>query len=171
MNKNKVQIDLDKKIVKYVSNNSNDNIELESCINKIVELALDKNNISNQNISVSIQSASKEEIRKLNFEYRDTDRATDVLSFPIFEKEEIYKLRNVDESKRFGEIELGDIILCLDVIKEQSIEYGTGLLREILYMITHGICHLLGYDHIEQEDKKEMRTLEEEILESLGVFN
>ena len=171
MNKNKVQIDLDEKIVKYVSNNSNDNIELESCINKIVELALDKNNISNQNISVSIQSASKEEIRKLNFEYRDTDRATDVLSFPIFEKEEIYKLRNVDESKRFGEIELGDIILCLDVIKEQSIEYGTGLLREILYMITHGICHLLGYDHIEQEDKKEMRTLEEEILESLGVFN
>lgn len=171
MNKNKLQIDLDEKIIEYVNELSDSSINIKSCIEKIVDLALGKNNISNQNISVSIQSADKEEIRKLNSEYRGIDRATDVLSFPIFEREEIEYLKKNDIDKKLGEVELGDIILCLDVVKEQSIEYGTGILREVLYMITHGICHLLGYDHIEPEDKKEMRTLEEDILRGLGVFN
>ena len=54
-------------------------------------------------------------------------------------------------------------------MEEQSIEYGTGFLREILYMITHGMCHLVGYDHIDPEDKKEMRAKEEKILKRIGV--
>ena len=76
---------------------------------------------------------------------------------------------NKEVDKKIKHIELGDIILCLDVVEEQSIEYGTGFLREILYMITHGMCHLVGYDHIEPEDKKEMRTKEEKILKRIGV--
>ena len=171
MSKNKLQIDLDEKIIEYVNKLSDSNIDIKSCIEKIIDLALEKNNISKQNISVSIQSVDKEEIRKLNAEYRGIDRSTDVLSFPIFERDEFEDLKKNDIEKKLGEVELGDIILCLDVVKEQSIEYGTGILREVLYMITHGICHLLGYDHIEPEDKKEMRTLEEDILRGLGVFN
>ena len=74
-----------------------------------------------------------------------------------------------DEDKKIRELELGDIIICLDVVEEHSKEYGTGLLREILYMITHGVSHLLGFDHIEENDKVEMRAFEEKILGKLGV--
>lgn len=167
---NKVQVELDQKIEEYVDDNLKDKVDIKLYVEKIVEIALEKNNILNKNISLSIQSASKEEIRKLNCEYRDTDRATDVLSFPIFEREEIDNIKSGNDCIKLKQIELGDIILCLDVIKQQSIEYGTGILREVLYMITHGVCHLLGYDHIIPEEKEEMRTLEEEILGNLGVF-
>ena len=74
-----------------------------------------------------------------------------------------------NKEKMLKEIELGDIILCLDVVKEQSIEYNTGILRETLYMITHGVCHLMGYDHMVEDEKKEMRALEEKILSKIGV--
>lgn len=105
-------------------------------INKIVEVALEQDNIINKEIYVSIGCVSINEIKKLNEEYRDVDKETDVLSFPIFTKEELI-------NTKFDQIELGDIVICLDVVKDQSIEYGTGMKRELLYMITHGICHLL----------------------------
>ena len=167
---NNIQIDLDKRISEYVNKNTIEKIDINKYINDIVINALNLNNIVVNTIYISIQSASRDEIRKLNFEYRNIDRATDVLSFPIFGRNEIENLKKIEENKKFRELELGDIILCLDIIKEQSIEYKTGLLREILYMITHGVCHLLGYDHIEEEDKKKMRMIEEEILSNLGVF-
>jgi len=63
------------------------------------------------------------------------------------------------------ETSIGDIVLCMDVIERHAKEYGTGFNREMLYMIVHGICHLLGYDHEIEEEKKEMRALEEKILE------
>ena len=66
------------------------------------------------------------------------------------------------------EISIGDIVICLDVIEKQAVEYGTGFNREMLYMITHGICHLLGYDHIEENDKVVMRKMEEKILSRIG---
>ena len=65
------------------------------------------------------------------------------------------------------EVSLGDLVLCMDIIEEHSIEYGTGLDREMLYMITHGVCHLLGFDHEVEEDKIKMRAREEEILKGL----
>lgn len=105
-------------------------------INKIVEVALKQDDIINKEIYVSIGCASRNEIRQLNNEYRNVDKETDVLSFPIFTKEELI-------NTKFDQIELGDIVICLDVVKDQSIEYDTGMKRELLYMITHGICHLL----------------------------
>ncbi|MEG1010119.1 MAG: rRNA maturation RNase YbeY, partial [Clostridia bacterium] len=86
---------------------------------------------------------------------------TDVLSFPIFTKEEL-------DNIVLDEIELGDIFLCMDVIYKNSIEYVTGMDRELKYMVVHGILHLLGYDHIEDDDKKIMRKKEEEIILKLG---
>lgn len=166
-----IRIDLDENIIEYVKSNLKDNIDIKKNIIEIVNKALNYNKIDVDTIYISIQSASKDEIKKINFEYRNIDSPTDVLSFPIFEKSELEEIVKVEETKKIKEIELGDIILCLDIIKEQSIEYQTGLLREILYMITHGVCHLLGYDHILEDDKKVMRSLEEEILNSLEVFN
>lgn len=166
---NKVQIDFDEKISEYVKEHTSENINITEYIEKIVKLALELNSISFENVYISINSASKEEINKLNLEYRNIDRPTDVLSFPIFEREEIEEFKNIPEDKKLKEIELGDIVLCMDIIYSQSIEYETGIVREVLYMITHGVCHLLGYDHIKENEKTEMRALEEKILNHLGV--
>ncbi len=166
---NKVQVDFDERISEYVKEHTNENINIKDYIEKIVKQALELNNISFENVCISISSASKEEINKLNLEYRNIDRPTDVLSFPIFEREEIEEFKNIPEDKKLKEVELGDIVLCMDIIYSQSVEYGTGIIREVLYMITHGVCHLLGYDHIEADEKVEMRKLEEEILNHLGV--
>jgi probable rRNA maturation factor len=105
-------------------------------VNKIIEVALKQENIMDKEIHVSIGCANRIEIRELNKEYRKVDKETDVLSFPIFTKDEL-------ENIKFDQIELGDIVICLEVVRNQSIEYDTGMKRELLYMITHGICHLL----------------------------
>jgi probable rRNA maturation factor len=170
MIKSNISIDLDEKIIEYIDNKL-ENRNILEYINNIVSLILDDQNVHSENIDISIQSASKEEIKKINKEYRGIDSSTDVLSFPIFERQELENIKNeCDENKKIKEVELGDIILCLDVIEEHANEYKTGILREILYMITHAMFHLLGYDHIEEEDKKEMRALEEKILEKVGVI-
>ena len=164
-----INIDLDDEVVNYCCNKIESDIKIKEYIYSIVEAVANEENLDFEEISVSISSASKEDIRKINKEYRDIDKITDVLSFPIFTKDELQDIISKEEDKKIKHIELGDIILCLDVVEEQAIEYGTGFLREILYMITHGMCHLVGYDHIESEEKKEMRTKEEIILQRIGV--
>ena len=161
---NKLQINLDKKIIEFVKENTKEEVNIQKYVDDILKIALKKNDIYIDTIYISIQSATKDEIKRLNKEYRNIDRATDVLSFPVFDRDELDSIKRADEDKKFKEIELGDIILCLDVVKEQAKMYET------LYMITHGVCHLLGYDHIEDDDKKEMRELEEDILEKIGVL-
>ncbi len=167
---NKLQIDLDKKVVDFVKENTDEDVDIKKYVDDIVNIALSKTNVNIDTIYISIQSATKLKIKRLNKEYRNIDRVTDVLSFPVFDRDELENIKNADEEKKFKEIELGDIVLCLDVIKEQAKTYDTGILRETLYMITHGVCHLLGFDHIEEEEKKEMRNLEEYILEKIGAF-
>lgn len=160
----KINIDLDQKIIDFVEEKTSEKVELNDIIHKIVENVLSEQNILIDIVDVSIQSMSNEEIREINNKYRNIDRATDVLSFPIFTMDELKSI-----NKSIKEIELGDIILCLDVIEKQSIEYGTGIVREILYMITHGMCHLTGHDHEIEEEKVIMRALEEKILSKVGV--
>jgi probable rRNA maturation factor len=179
--KENIEINLDENIIKYINETKKENKEngeneegtnedITSLINKIVYLIIKQQKIRIDNIYLSIQSVSNEEIRNLNKEYRGIDKVTDVLSFPVFEKEELDSLICEEvESKKIKELELGDIIICLDMVEKQSIEYKTGIKRELLYMITHGVCHLLGFDHIEEEDKIIMRKLEETILSKIGV--
>lgn len=163
--KSTIQIDFDERITNFIKEKvKEDTIDLNDTIYKIVENVLNEQNICVEIIDVSIQSASAEEIREINKKYRNIDRATDVLSFPIFTREELKYI-----NKDIKEVELGDIILCLEVIEKQAIEYGTGLVREVLYMITHGMCHLTGHDHEIEEEKKEMRALEEKVLSKVGV--
>ena len=139
--------------------------EYREKINKIVEEALKLNNINIKKIYLGIGIVTSEEIHKINKEHRNVDRETDVLSFPMFTGEE---LSNIDDIYLEEELSIGDIVICLDVIEKQAEEYGTGFNREMLYMVTHGICHLLGYDHIEGNDKIKMRNMEEEILSKVG---
>lgn len=164
---NNVAIDLDDNLVDYIKEKCDRDIT--SDIETIVLTALEEKNITNQNVSISISAVDKEVIHQINKEYRNVDRPTDVLSFPIFSREEINDFYLLDENKKVKELELGDIVICIDVLQEHAEEYQTGILREMLYMITHGVCHLMGYDHEIEEEKREMRTLEEKILEKIGV--
>lgn len=134
-------------------------------IKKIVEEALVLNEITLSNIYVGIGVVTMDTIHTMNKEHRNVDRETDVLSFPMFERGELNNLKNIPENE---EVSIGDIVLCMDVIEKQAVEYGTGFNREMLYMITHGICHLLGYDHIEEDEKIDMRKMEEKILLGVG---
>lgn len=166
----KINIDLDDKIEEFCKKELDDNVNVEEYINKIVKNVAIEENIDVEELSVSISCATKDEIKEINNKYRNIDKVTDVLSFPIFSREELIEIKNEkDVNKKLKSLELGDIILCLDVIKSQSIEYKTGVLRETLYMITHAMCHLVGYDHLTDEEKKEMRLLEEKILDKIGV--
>ena len=110
---------------------------------------------------ISVTFADGEEIRTLNREYRDTDRVTDVLSFPQFD--------DLNDLPDFGDICLGDVVICRDRAAEQAEEFGHSFEREIIYLFTHSILHLLGYDHMEPSDKREMRAREEEVMDFLGI--
>ena len=158
----KINIDLDKGIIDFSKENIDEKVNIQEYIEKIVKSVAENEELYFDEIAVSITSASKEEIKNINKEYREVDKVTDVLSFPIFTKDELNNLKK-------QEVELGDIIICLDVVKVQAVEYETGILRELLYMITHGMCHLVGYDHIKDDERKEMRALEEKVLNELGV--
>ena len=160
---NKILIDLDESVSKII-----ENVDLENNIKKIVEYALEEENINVDSVSVSIQAVDKEEIRRINKEYRNVDSSTDVLSFPIFTKEELEEISKSSKDKKISNIEIGDVILCIDVIKEHAKEYETGIYRETMYMITHSIFHLLGYDHMTEDEKKVMRKKEEKVLEKIG---
>jgi metalloprotein, YbeY family len=106
---------------------------------------------------LSLLIADNKIIKQINKEYRNKDTETDVISFAYNETENIGGL-NV----------LGDIIISLEKVKNQSKEYGHSEEREFYYVLCHGMLHLLGYDHIEEEDKKIMRKREEEILEKFN---
>ncbi|KGF04367.1 rRNA maturation RNase YbeY [Anaerococcus lactolyticus] len=116
----------------------------------------------NENAEVSLSIVDMETIHRLNKEYRDVDRPTDVLSFPM--DEEGY---DNDGNPLFL---LGDIVICLDVAENQAKDFGHSLEREMMYLICHSTLHLLGYDHIEEDDKVEMRAKEKEVMKNLGVF-
>ncbi len=124
-------------------------------------------------ICVNISIVSNEEIRVLNKENRGIDKETDVLSFPMLEYEVPEKLKSelceFDYDPDNNCVFLGDIILSKEKIELQAEEYGHTLLRESVYLTLHGILHLLGYDHMIDEDKKLMRAREKEILGVLGI--
>lgn len=130
---------------------------------KGANLSLEKEGIATDRIEISLTLVNKEEIKELNSRYRDKNKATDVLSFPQFEKEEMKKLPT------FGPIVLGDVVICQEVAKEQAQEFGHSLSREMTYLFVHSVFHLLGYDHETEAEKKEMRQKEEEVMELLDL--
>lgn len=142
-----------------ITNNTNENIDMNDKFHDVVKAVLDNEGLS-MDYEVSITFVDKDEIHKLNREYRKVDRPTDVLSFPMNEE---FLIEGVDSM-------LGDIVICMDIAKDQAKEYGHSLDREIMYLTCHSMLHLLGYDHIEEDDKKIMRGKEKEVMKKLGVF-
>lgn len=131
-----------------------------------LSLILESENIDEDGIEVSVSFVSPEEIRELNRDYRDVDSVTDVLSFPQFES--IDEL--IDSLEFTGVAELGDVVICMERAGSQAEEFGHSLKREVIYLFVHSILHLLGYDHMEEDDKKVMRAREEEIMGKLGIM-
>ncbi len=123
-------------------------------IENVLKLGLKHMNIKDSYISVVI--VDKDRIHEINKTYRNVDKVTDVISFAFEDNAGI-----TPDGLRI----LGEIYLCMDKAKEQAVEYGHSNKREICYLVIHGLLHLLGYDHEKEEDKKKMRTKEEEILE------
>ncbi len=139
----------------------------EVLLKKVVQAVLEEEEIVHD-LYISITLTNNEEIHKINKQYRDVDRPTDVLSFPMYEREEIPALKREDNI--FEEEILGDIIISIPKVKEQSEEYGHSFERELAYLTTHGMLHLLGYDHMIDEEKEQMRAKEEKILEKLNIL-
>ena len=144
-----------------------ENSKYEEIIKKVVEQCFKEENMENSKLYISITLTNPEHIHEINKQYRNVDRATDVLSFPMFEKEEI---DNKIAQKNFEyEDVLGDIVISIEQVEKQAKEYGHSFEREFAYMLVHGFYHLMGYDHIKEEDKVIMRPKEEKVLEKLGI--
>lgn len=162
------------------------NIEnIEKLTKKVLGEALKKEHIP-YNFFFLIVFVSPEEIKEKNKEYREVDKTTDVLSFPVFEKSEITDIIKYFKSKEEKETTIkelpmhlkvytedewsfGEIYINLEKVEEQAIEYNHSITRELAYILIHGFYHLLGEDHIEEYDKRIMREKEEELLKSLDI--
>jgi len=140
--------------------------KLKEFAKQVVITCFSEEKLNDLNFYLSITFTTPEEIHKLNKEYRNVDKETDVLSFPMFEKEEIDKIISMQEKNLIPE-PIGDIVISISKVEEQAKEYGHSFERELSYMIVHGFYHIMGYDHIEEKDKVIMRPKEEKILEIL----
>ena len=137
-----------------------------------LEKAMDGFVTSDVPLSIEFIFVDGEEIRRLNREMRNTDKVTDVLSFPTLDGikgEAIYGEDHPFEIDEEGYLLVGSVVVCCDRAREQAEEYGHSYNRELHYLLVHGIMHCLGYDHMTDEDKSEMREKEEYILAKLGI--
>ncbi|WP_130863560.1 rRNA maturation RNase YbeY [Bacilliculturomica massiliensis] len=128
---------------------------------KAAVLCSKQEGVDPERVSVSVTFVSSEEIRELNRIYRNKDAVTDVLSFPQFE--------TPSDTPEEGEVCLGDVVICSEQALIQADEYGHSGERELVYLFVHSVFHLLGYDHMTEEDKSDMRTREESIMEQIGL--
>lgn len=151
--------------IEYLEEKENE--KYEDIIKKVVKKCFEVENLIDSLLYISITLTNPENIHKINKEYRNIDKPTDVLSFPMFEKQEIEeKIQKKDFE--FEDI-LGDIVISIEQVQNQAEEYGHSFEREFAYMIVHGFYHLMGYDHMEEVDKQIMRKKEENILNSLDI--
>lgn len=140
--------------------------EYETIVKKVLTKCFQEEKLENTKLWITVTLTTPKNIQKINQTYRGIDKATDVLSFPMFEKDELAKkLQRQEETEDI----LGDIIISLEKVEEQAKQYGHSFERELSYMLVHGFYHLMGYDHIEEKDKKKMRPKEEKILAQLEL--
>ena len=141
--------------------------EYEEIIKKVVKECFETEKLTDSKMYINIILTTSKNIKEYNKKYRNIDRETDVLSFPMFEKEELdQKIKNKD----FENIDiLGDMIISIPKVEEQAKEYGHSFERELAYMVVHSFYHLMGYDHMIEEDKSLMRAKEENVLNKLKI--
>ena len=148
---------------------------LTSHLEKVITFVLKEESVK-ENCEISLVFVDNEEIKNINRETRNIDKVTDVLSFPMidYEKGKVYKDLYLDfnfDSTFFddGNLVLGDIVISLERSLEQSLEFNHSFFRETSYLVIHSVLHLLGYDHMEEDEKKVMREREEYILKKLNI--
>ena len=122
-------------------------------------------------VYVSLNFVSDEEIQRLNKEFRNVNKVTDVLSFPNLNKTPKEKLEKFKKSYDFDEglLFLGDIVISKNVAKAQAREYEHSLTREVCFLALHGFLHLLGFDHVKEEDERVMNKIQDKILSEVNL--
>ena len=149
--------------------------DLEETGKKVMEGTLDHENCPYE-AEVNLVLTDNEEIRRTNREFRDIDRETDVLSFPMAEYTHPADFSDLEEREpdafhpETGELMLGDILISMDKVKEQAREYGHSERRELAFLVAHSMLHLMGYDHMEDGEREEMERKQEEILTQCGYL-
>ena len=136
--------------------------ETQKIMNRAANLCAEEEELDPVRLSLSVSFVDKDEIHSLNRQYRGVDSVTDVLSFPQFDSFEYLT--------DWGEVSLGDVVICREKAQEQAEEFGHSYDRELIYLFVHSVFHLLGYDHETDEDKAEMRAKEEKVMSSLGIL-
>jgi probable rRNA maturation factor len=136
---------------------------IEQVVQKVLEVEVE------EDYEVSISFVDNREIKELNKQYRNKDTATDVLSFPLKEFEETDENYSNEEEYVQEDMLLGDIVISLEKAKEQALEYGHSFERELAFLTVHGVLHLLGMDHEDEEQEKEMLKKQDEILQLLNI--
>ena len=164
--------------------------DLQRVMEEAAAICIRGEELDPENVEISLSFVSADEIHALNREYRGVDRVTDVLSFPLIDDwdavpridEEPDDEPEEDPDEGLDEaseedpeelevpgIPLGDVVICLEKAEEQAAEYGHSREREIVYLFVHSVLHLLGYDHMEEEEKREMRQREEEVMQAVDL--
>lgn len=150
------------------------NLSWEEIVNTVIEACLDFENCPYE-VEVNVIFTDNTGIQEINKEYRHIDAPTDVLSFPLVDYEYPADFEHVEEqaedyfNPETGELMLGDIILSVDKIVEQAEAYGHSEKRELAFLVAHSMLHLMGYDHMEDEERKIMEEKQSKILEDLGI--
>ncbi|MBE6694285.1 MAG: rRNA maturation RNase YbeY [Ruminococcaceae bacterium] len=139
--------------------------KLKMLMRRAIEATLECEGFENE-CEVSFTFTDNEKIHVINRDYRNVDRPTDVLSFPMTDFDNSTGAPIADEPMR----SLGDIVLSLEMAQAQAEEYGHSFEREAAFLCVHSTLHLLGYDHIEEEDEAEMRAMQRIVMEKLGIF-
>lgn len=145
----------------YYNSETYPSASVRSDMERIASMCTEECGLDSSQVSLSVSFVDAEEIRDLNAQFRSVDAATDVLSFPQWDGSKNFAMQSM--------VELGDVVLCKEIIDRQALEYGHSEQRELLYLFTHGVLHLLGFDHIEENDKIAMRKREDSVMERLGL--
>ena len=151
-------------------------LDLESIARDVINEALDYENCPYE-AEVSLTVTGPEEVRELNSQFRDLDKTTDVLSFPMLEFETPGDFSYLEEEEETcdcfnpetGELILGDIVINAERVLSQAADYGHSAKREYAFLIAHSMLHLCGYDHMEEEEAAVMEKRQSAILDKLGI--
>lgn len=148
-------------------------LDCEQIADTVVEGVLNYENCPYE-AEVNLLLTMNKEIKEMNAQFREIDRATDVLSFPMIDFENTGEFDFLEEDDSYfncdtGELMLGDIVISKEKVIAQAEEYGHTIKREYAFLIAHSMLHLLGYDHMEEQERLEMERKQKEILEQLGI--
>lgn len=168
---NRINIDLVTKSKKW---SAVKNIEkfVEKTCKELILLSEIKSFLKKENhLELSISLVSNAQIKKINHEFRNKNKATDVLSFPFLDEKLIHKIGFENATKSTPQLFLGDIVLAFEVINKEAIAAGKDFNHHLTHLLLHSLLHLIGYDHEKKKDAEEMEKIEIKILQKIGIKN